>query len=83
METDSTAVRCKSAVKPAVAAVLDRLDGRAPVDPDERRARLDEPSGDEARLAEAVRTIALADVGRLAPDVQHPEIGRRADEHRG
>ena len=57
-------------VPAAVARVLGPLDVRAPVDLDERDARLDQPAGDQAALAEAVRPVRLADPGRLALDVE-------------
>ncbi len=44
-------------VPAAVARVLGALDVRAPVDLDEGDSRLDQPAGDQAALAEAVRPI--------------------------
>ncbi len=67
----------------AVAAVLDCLDVRAPVDLDERLPRLDQPSGDEAALAESVRPVPPAHGGWLALDVEGRETLTRADERVG
>ena len=50
--------------------ILGPLDVRAPVHLDERNVRLDEPSGNQAALAKAVRSVGLADTRRLAFDVQ-------------
>src|SRR5262245_31189314 len=57
----------------AVAVILDRLDMAAPVDLDEGLARLDQPAGDQAALAERMRAVSLPDGGRFPPEVEGRE----------